>query len=387
MEDMETQFSPPPGSAGVLRVLMISKACVVGTYQRKLEEIAAHPGIALTVVVPPFWVDARGVLELERAYTDGYRLRVEPVRFNGRFHLHHYPGLARVMAETQPHIVHVDEEPYNLATFQAVRLARRFGARSVFFSWQNLYRRYPFPFAQMEHWVLRHADWGIVGNWEAVDVWRRKGYQGPLAVIPQFGVDPAVFSPGPAAPLERPFTVGYAGRFVPEKGVDLLIRAIAMLPGRWLLRLLGDGPQRDELREMAGVCNISGSVRFEAPRPSVEMPAFYRELDALVLPSRTRTNWKEQFGRVLIEAMACGVPVIGASSGAIPEVIGEAGLLFAEGDIEALRRHLHTLAENPELRQALSQAGRRRVLNHFTQQRVAEQTIEVYRAVAGEVPA
>ncbi len=381
---METQFSLSAGPAGVLRVLMISKACVVGTYQRKLEEIAAHPGIALTVVVPPFWVDARGVLELERAYTNGYRLRVEPVRFNGRFHLHHYPGLARVMAETQPHIVHVDEEPYNLATFQAIRLARRFRAKSVFFSWQNLHRHYPPPFAQMERWVLRHADFGIVGNREAVDVWRRKGYRGPLAVIPQFGVDPAVFSPGQTAPPERPFTIGYAGRFVPEKGVDLLIRAVAMLPGRWLLRLLGDGPQRDELREMAGVYNISGSVRFEAPLPSVEMPAFYRQLDVLVLPSRTRANWKEQFGRVLIEAMACGVPVIGASSGAIPEVMGEAGLLFAEGDVEALRRHLHTLAENPELRQALSQAGRRRVLNHFTQQRVAEQTVKVYRAMTGE---
>ncbi len=369
-----------------LRVMMISKACVVGAYQRKLEEIAAYPDIDLTVVVPPFWRDGRGILTLERAYTRGYRLAVEPMRFNGNFHLHHYPRLARLLAEVRPDVAHIDEEPYNLATYQAARLARRHGAKVVFFSWQNIARRYPPPFAQFERWVLRHSDHGIVGNQEAVDVWRGKGYAGPLSVIPQFGVDPEAFSPSTSAVPARPFTIGYAGRFVPEKGLDLLIRAVAALPGKWVLRLLGDGPQRDDLRGMAGVYNISGSVSFEPPIPSTEMPGFYRQLDALVLPSRARPNWKEQFGRVLVEAMACGVPVIGARSGAIPEVIGEAGLLFPEDDAEALAGHLLALMEGGDLRRALSQAGRKRVLARFTQAQVAAQTVAVYRSVAERAP-
>src|SRR5690606_27024216 len=120
-----------------LRVLMICKACVVGTYQRKLELIGAHPDIDLTVVVPPYWKDARGRLKLERVHTDHYRLAVEPMRFNGNFHLHVYPGLRRVIEEVQPDVVHADEEPYNLATFHALRLARRAGAKTLFFSWQN----------------------------------------------------------------------------------------------------------------------------------------------------------------------------------------------------------------------------------------------------------
>jgi glycosyltransferase involved in cell wall biosynthesis len=279
-------------------------------------------------------------------------------------------------------VVHIDEEPYNLATSHALRLAQRSGAVATFFSWQNIERQYPPPFAQMERWVLNHVDHAIVGNQEAAEVWRHKGYAGPLDVIPQFGVDPEMFSPAEPHPEEQPFVIGYAGRLVEEKGLDLLIKAVALLPGKWVLRLLGDGPQREALREMAGVYNISGSVSIEPPIPSTEMPAFYHTLDALVLPSRTRPNWKEQFGRVLIEAMACGVPVIGARSGAIPEVIGPAGLLFDEGDAAALRDHLAELLADPTLREALATAGRQRVLKHFTQAQIATQTVDVYRRMA-----
>jgi glycosyltransferase involved in cell wall biosynthesis len=368
-----------------LRVLMISKACVVGAYQRKLEEIARHSDVELTVIVPPAWKDARGMLRLERVYTSGYRLLAEPIRFNGSFHFHYYPTLARHIAEIRPHILHIDEEPYNLATFHALRLARRAGAKSLFFTWQNIDRRYPPPFAWLERWVLRHVDYAIAGTEEAAAVWQAKGYGGPTAVIPQFGVDPLIFSPSPDAHPsagEEPFTIGYAGRLVPEKGLDLLISAVARLPGKWLLSIAGDGPDRARLVEMAGVYNIGGSVHFDGPVASTDMPGYYRGLDALVLPSRTTDNWKEQFGRLLIEGMACGVPVIGARSGAIPEVIGDAGLTFPEGDVDALRACLLSLIEHPRLRAQLAEAGRRRVLEHFTQEQIADQTVDVYRGLA-----
>ncbi len=365
--------------ASPIRVMMISKALVVGAYQRKLEEIAAYPGIDLAVVVPPAWGDQR----LEQTFTQGYRLIVEPVRFNGNFHLHYYPGLPRRIGEFKPQVVHVDEEPYNLATYLAIRAARRAGAKTLFFSWQNLKRRYPFPFGLIERWVLAHADHALVGSQEAAGIWGEKGFMGPLSVIPQFGVDPELFTP-PALPgAHRRFTIGYAGRLVPEKGLDLLIEAAARLPGEWYLRLLGAGPEREALRTRAGLLNIGGSVSVEEPRPSTGMPGFYHDLDAFVLPSRTQRNWKEQFGRVLIEAMACGVPVIGARSGAIPEVIGEAGLLFPEGDAAALRDQLHRLMADDSLRRALAMAGRRRVLAHFTQAQIAAQTVDVYRELAG----
>src|SRR5689334_21048468 len=115
---------------------MISKALVVGAYQRKAELIAESPDVELTVMVPPSWQDARGNLALEPTHLHGYRLLTEPIRFNGNFHLHYYPTLAKRIAEIQPDIVHIDEEPYNYASYHAMRIAKHVGAKSLFFTWQ-----------------------------------------------------------------------------------------------------------------------------------------------------------------------------------------------------------------------------------------------------------
>ncbi len=366
-----------------MRVLMISKACLVGAYQRKLEEIARHDKVELTVAVPPNWRDERGELALERAYTTGYELVVEPMLFNGHFHTHFYPRLGRRIARVQPDLVHVDEEPYNFATAHAIWLARRWGARTLFFSWQNINRRYPWPFDWIERYVLRHSDYGIVGNRAAGQVWRDKGYNGPLSIIPQFGVDPELFKPDDRPP-RREFVIGFIGRLVFEKGVDLLVKAAAALPGTWRLVFCGGGPERETLEQLAQELNISDRVVFDGWQDSTQMPQYYRKLDVLALPSRTRPNWMEQFGRVLVEAMACGVPVVGSTCGEIPNVIGDAGLIFQEDDVTQLRRQLLRLQQQPDLRRKLGERGRQRVLAQYTQEQIAAQTVAVYHEIMGE---
>jgi len=364
---------------------MVSKACLVGAYQRKLEEIARHDDIELTVAVPPSWRDERGELSLERVYTEGYDLVVEPMRFNGSFHTHFYPWMRRRIARTRPDLVHIDEEPYNLATAHTMWLARRAGARTLFFSWQNLSRRYPLPFRWLERYVLRHANYAIVGNQASAQVWRAKGYAGPLAVIPQFGVDPEIFKPAQTKKDPgRGFVIGFVGRLVFEKGVDVLLEAVAALPGAWRLVLCGGGPARNHLQRLARQLGVGDRVLFDEWIPSTQMPAYYGQLDTLVLPSRSISNWREQFGRTLVEGMACGVPVIGSDSGEIPNVIGDAGLIFRENDVAGLRRHLLHLQQQPGFRHELGQKGRQRVLARYTQAQVAAQTVEVYREVMRE---
>jgi glycosyltransferase involved in cell wall biosynthesis len=370
-----------------MRVLMVSKACVVGAYQRKLEELACLPEMELTVAVPPSWRDPSGTIRLERRYTQGYELVVEPIAFNGLYHLHFYPRLGSLMRRVRPDLVHIDEEPYNLAAAHALWLAGRAGTPSLFFSWQNINRRYPAPFRWLEAYVLGRAAAGIVGNQDAGQVWRAKGYRGPLVVIPQFGVDPDLFAPnaptaGPAA-APRGFTVGFAGRLVEEKGVDLLLEALAGLAGAWQAIVVGTGPARALLEAQVHRQGTAGRVSFAGPVPSAQMPGLYRKMDVLVLPSRTRPNWKEQFGRSLVEAMACGVTVVGSDSGEIPHVIGDAGLLFPEGQAGELRERLSRLMADAALRQALAQRGRDRVVAHFTQAQIAARTYQVYREVLG----
>ncbi len=367
-----------------MRVLMISKACLVGAYQRKLEEIARFPDIELMVVVPPLWRDGSRVIRLERAHTAGYELVVEPIACSGSFHLHFYPRLRGRLRAFAPDVVHVDEEPYNFATFHALRMAKGFGARVLWFSWQNLNRNYPLPFRLVENYNLRRADYAIAGSSGAAAVWREKGYRGRLAVIPQFGVDPELFTPRPGGrDPARGFLVGYVGRLVPEKGVDLLLEAAAGMDVGWRLAIVGAGTERGHLETLVRRRGLAGRVSFEGQIPSMRMPAFYRELDALVLPSRSRPNWVEQFGRVLIEAMACGVPVVGSDCGEIPNVVGHAGLIFPEEDTEALRERLMCLGRDLDLWADLARRGRQRVLAHFTQAQVAAQTVAVYRELAG----
>ena len=364
-----------------MRVLLISKALVVGAYQKKAEELARQPGMDLMLAVPPSWKQEGGRLPLERRYTAGYRLVVEPIAFNGRFHVHCYPLLARRFAQFRPELVHVDEEAYNLATFQALLLARRYGARSVFFTWQNLDRHYPPPFSLMERYALRTADGCIAGNEEAARIQQRRGIRATPRVIPQFGVDPDLFRPAarPEA-VASGFTIGFAGRLVEQKGLWVLCRAFERLPQDCRLLIAGSGPLEPALRDWSRTRRFGQRVRITSAS-STSMPPLYQEMDCLALPSLTTTSWKEQFGRAAVEAMACETPVVGSDSGEIPIVVGDGGLIVPENDEAELARALLLLHDDQTARRTLGRRGRARVLARYTQAQVARQTYELYRQV------
>src|SRR5688500_18220792 len=105
-----------------MRILMLSKALVVGAYQKKTEELAALPGVDLTVAVPSSWREPGvGEQRLERCFVRGYRLVELPIWFNGRHHVHFYPAIRRLVATLRPDVFHIDEESFNFATFLAMR--------------------------------------------------------------------------------------------------------------------------------------------------------------------------------------------------------------------------------------------------------------------------
>ncbi|HEX2092326.1 MAG TPA: glycosyltransferase, partial [Longimicrobiaceae bacterium] len=233
---------------------------------------------------------------------------------------------------------------------------------------------------------------GIAGTPAAARVVEDAGYRGPLAVVPQFGVDAERFRPDPGARRrarermgieDAGFLVGFGGRLVPEKGVDLLVRAVADLPDVALV-VAGEGPERGRLVSLARELGAAERVHFRGQVPSTEMPVWLSALDALALPSLATRSWAEQFGRILVEAMACGVPVVASRSGEIPYVVGDEGLLVPEGDVAALRAALERLAADSDLRGRLACSGRERVLRRFTQARIAADTLDFYgRLLAG----
>jgi glycosyltransferase involved in cell wall biosynthesis len=301
---------------------------------------------------------------------------------NGNYHLHYYPKLRKIMREVRPEVVHIDEEPFNFATFQAMFLATQQKARALFFTWQNLYRQYPPPFRQFELYNYRHTAIALAGNRDAAEVLKRKGYRGPVRIIPQFGFDTDIYrrsAPRPPRQAGDPFTLGFIGRLIEAKGLPLIVEALTMLPEYCQAVFIGNGPMKSELEEQAARLGVADRVIFKPGVPTYEVPRELERFDVHVLPSLTRNNWKEQFGRTLAEAMSCETPVIGSNSGEIPYVIGDAGLVFAEGNAQELAACVCKLLDDPTLYADLDRRGRQRVLDNYTQEQIAKQTYGVYQ--------
>ena len=103
---------------------MLSKACLVGPYQKKVEEISRFSDVEMLLLVPESWKGDGREQKLERQHINGYEIKTSRIIMNGHFHLHFYPWLSQVIHRFRPDIFHIDEEPYNLATGQAVALAK-----------------------------------------------------------------------------------------------------------------------------------------------------------------------------------------------------------------------------------------------------------------------
>ncbi|MHB8185472.1 MAG: glycosyltransferase [Dermatophilaceae bacterium] len=178
------------------------------------------------------------------------------------------------------------------------------------------------------------------------------------------------------------FTVGYAGRLVAEKGLDTLVAAIRRLALPVELLVAGDGPLRSWLES---VDLGASSLRIVSGIDHAAMADLYAEMDVLVLPSRTTPGWAEQFGRVLVEALWCGTPVVGSDSGEIPWVIETTGggLVFPEGDDAALADRLKKLRGDPELSHMLAERGRARSVELCGVEAVADRIEGVLFDVAG----
>lgn len=369
-----------------MRVLLFSKAAVRAVYHKQYEHLSAHPAITeLLGVVPPFWNEPRvGKIALEPVEPHGYRLEVTPLRWNGQYHLYYAPQLPRLLRQFRPDLVHVDEEVYNFATYHAVLTARRMGADTVAFCWQNIYRRYPPPFRWFEIALSRGLSGVIAGNADALQVLRRKGFNLPMAIIPQYGVDTETFTPG-VPPPSPPFRIGFLGRLVPAKGIDTLLESLRHCSDDCELWIAGEGDET-RWRALAESLGVADRVRWLGAVPSKRVADFLRALHVLVLPSRTTPRWKEQFGRVLVEAMACGVPVIGSDSGEIPRVIGDAGFVFAEGDAAGLAQQVLLLKQDPDRWSDLSRRARERAEQRFSMAQVAGQYAQFWKSVLKKRP-
>ena len=271
-----------------------------------------------------------------------------------------FAGLRRILQTRKPKVILLDYDPGSRIAIEVAWWTRRQGSHIVCFSYDNMPRTVRGELARRSFggavrvaivWLLsalsrRTVDHVWVLSNDSARAVEGLGFQGKVSKIP-LGFDPEIFKPDPAARsrirtelgLDK-VTFAYFGRLVPEKGVHLLIRALHGLRDyEWQLVLDKFGeylqPYERELAELIVALNLSDRVVFfDAPHSAVA--GYMNAADVVVVPSTENPRWKEQYGRVAPEAMACGKLVVVSDSGALPELVGDAGIIIPHDDVDAI---------------------------------------------------
>lgn len=381
-----------------MRLLVVGHPFAVAHSQKKYVAMKQlEPGLELRVVLPRVYRRPFRHFPCE-VHPELSSEEVVPLSF--AFYQTHMTylldplGLARVLRRFRPDVVHLEEEPHALITAETISLLGIFAPQAAvsLFTWDNLDRPRRFPAHGLKRclraYSLRRAPAVVCGNRDAEQILRtRVGYAGITEVLPQYGLAPPEHEPGRELALREQLgldeatCVGYAGRMLREKGIGLLLEALAHLESLpWKLLLVGSGPMDAEIHEQ-------WMPRF--PRRIVHVPAvsyqdaprYLRCLDIFVLGSYGVENWKEQFGLTLAQAMMLGVASVGSSSGAIPEVLGPGGLIFPEKNVNALRQALESLLDSAALRCRLGACAREFALERYALPQVAKKYLAVFERV------
>jgi|SRR5579883_232016 glycosyltransferase involved in cell wall biosynthesis len=372
-----------------LRILFVSHAYVVGVNQGKLQAIAETGKAEVGLLAPGNWksLEWNRLLPLETPYPK-IKTYSAPVLFSGRGGAHIYAPwkIWQVLNDFRPDVVQVEEEVFSLCALELAIWSRLTGKPLVVFGWENMDRHLP-PFRRwIRQFVMSTAKLIIAGNRDGADLLRQWGYTGLVEVMPQMGVDTQLFAPHEhgRSPEQRSkeFHIGFLGRLVPEKGIDTLFAAARQLQQQGLncrVILCGSGSFEEALRQEAQKQQVADLVTWQGAVPHSKAAAEISKFDVLVLPSRTASTWKEQFGHVLIEAMAMGVPVIGSSSGEIPNVIGRPDLVFCEGDASGLAAILERMIRQPQWWEETGRYGMTRVYQYYTHERIAERLLSLWQ--------
>lgn len=382
-----------------MKILIVYHAGAMRNARRIYQELAKPAKIHVTIIVPEkLKVDrvynSSGWLCLDREENcDGYRLVPVPLRNPLKYNLGFESGsLRHSIEQIQADIIHVLDEPTSgylcEIVWQRLRASRH--SKVLFYGFDNLPIRLGRRSRLIWKLIWSQMAGGVVANSEILENIRNAGFpqRRPLERI-FWGIPTDVFRSMDSRALKKELgldcehIVGFVGRLVPEKGLAFLLAAIRRLPTTIHLLIIGSGPMRAELEMRSTLPGLSERVHLYDVMPSESLAKYVNCMDVLAVPSVTTPHWKEQYGRVIGEAMACGVPVVGSDSGAIPEVIASAGLVVPEGNISALAEALQTAIFDEERRPEFIKQGLQRVEQELSIKAMSQRLLGFYSRILG----
>jgi glycosyltransferase involved in cell wall biosynthesis len=370
------------------RLLTIGHSYAVALNRRLAREMSAagRGNWEVTCAAPKYFRGHNDLapVELVRTPTDDFPLIALDAYLTSKVHIFSWGASLPALLRQDWDVVHAWEEPYILAGWEIARLNRN-SSKLVFLTMQSNPKRYPPPFSWLERdSMARAAGWVSCGYSVERNLLERKGYDLPHRMIP-LGVDLEAFKADPASRAAAlnalgwksngPPVVGFVGRFIPAKGLRLLMGALDQVTEPFRVLFLGAGELEGELQQFCRRHADGGRVLHV---PHHEVPKYVNAMDLLCAPSQSTPEWREQFGRMLVEAAACGVPVIGSDSGEIPTVIGDTGVIVPEADLQGWAKAIGDLLASPRRRAELAAAGLSQAHQRYAWPVVARRYLEFF---------
>lgn len=376
-----------------LRVLIVYHAAASFHQKKFCEALARQPGVELHVLGPRIVHDHMFVYEIpNRIEEGGYVLLPGELLGGGANYAALYrAGFLREIRDFKPDMIHVFQEVHSRLVLQALIYRNLFlpKARVVALGYQQIF---PDDFFKRNwkrriwRWFLnRYLDGATYANSEGIERYKQLGLTSPRMELMYWAVPDGLSGTESNTEILRKdlhlgdsFVLAYVGRIVREKGLDTVLMALTKLPTNVRFLIVGDGDYDEKLKNTAVHLGVESRMVWIGKVALEEVAKYLQISDALVVPSETTACWKEQFGNVIAEAMSCGIPVIGSDSGAIPEVIGNAGLIFRERDPDSLIDCVNQVLLDANLRTQLSRRGRERWQVTFSPEAFADRLKRFY---------
>lgn len=352
-----------------MRALILSHLYADPPTRGKLRALAGL-GVDLMVALPGGSLALDGGIRLTPVPVKGDRADPTRLDWNAR-------ALRRILSDFRPDLVHIEEPPGTQAAAALASAARRLRIPCVVFSAESLRRRRGLFEGRRYRATLAEAAGVIGGNRMAADLLAEAAPAALRAMLPQFGVtpEPPVFR----GELRRGIRLGFIGRLVPERGGEMLLRAAAGVMGAWTLTIVGTGPEQEALEALAQRLGLASRIRWLGGVPRSELTPVWEEIDCLVVPSHDTSTWVDRSNPVLLEAMARGIAPVVTRAGALPELVGDAGIVV--DDREGMVNTLQELLADPARVRTMGERARRRILEEFVDSAVAQRTLTFWEQV------
>ena len=397
-----------------LNLVIISHAYVYAPYRAKIEALAKYIDLDITLITPEFGLEGGGQKVYSTPYKGkAYKHIILSGFFTGKLNFFVFKNLKKTLQSLNPDIILLEEEYWTQVASQVSYVTRRFLPKTklILLSQENIchiwekeakspYQKLRYAsFHQLEKFIIPKLD-GLI--FQFPEVWQdfdqrmlSLKFKGLKGTFPQLGVDYDRFAQ-PITPKkmdairqklnieDKDFVYGYIGRLTLEKGIEDMIYAFESWdrPNTRVL-IIGNGEEDyiNNLNALIDKLNLNHIISIHPAIAFDDIPAYFQFLNIAILLSHTTPVWKEQFGRVLVESMAAGTPVIGSDSGAIPLVVGETGYIAPEKDILAIREALIEAYDNKSKYQKLAKLGQKRSESEFSYTAIANKTYNFIKKI------